>query len=122
MAAFPNQFKKLRPLEGEAGGIKARSAPEKIRMAVYLPIAEMFKLLHPICECCSLIFQRGIGKRNWTESVHHTRGREGLLLFATQYYKGACLECHSWIDANRDEARKLGLLAQTGEWNHLPDS
>ena len=39
---FKSQQAKLNPERSEAGGIKARSASESVRMAVYKPIAELF--------------------------------------------------------------------------------
>ena len=54
MQCFPEQFKRLHPERSASGGVKARSASCEVRMAVYRPIAEMFKRLHPQCECCRI--------------------------------------------------------------------
>lgn len=111
--AFPAQQAALHPERGPAGGVKARSASESVRMAVYNPIAEMYKRLRPRCECCRLVFKRA---PEAAEHVHHVRGRDGLLLFDVRWFKSACAECHRWVDQNKGEARSLGLLAEAGDW------
>ena len=120
---FRSQAAALRPGNGAAGGVKARSASEELRMAIYLPIAALFKHANPWCQCCSILWRKkgyDSPRQNRTESIHHVFGREGLLLFDVRGFKSACLECHRYIDAHRDEARKLGLLADAGDWNKHP--
>lgn len=119
MEAFQKQFAKLHPERSKTGGIKARSASEKVRMDIYRPIAEMFKLSRSTCECC-LAIKKGlppmtvfdetgsVGRR--TEDVHHIRGREGLLLFDMRNWLATCRECHNWIHTHPKEAKELGLL------------
>lgn len=113
--------KKLEVETRKAGGIKARTATHEARMAVYRAIRELWICAHPHCECCELI--HGLkGKpyhKRWTDHVHHVFGRDGILLFDIRKWKAACADCHRWIDANRAEAQKLGLLAKTGDWNKL---
>lgn len=53
--------------------------------------------------------------------VHHVRGRLGPLLLDKRFWKGVSMEGHTWIDANRSKARKLGLLAAEGYWHVWPD-
>ena len=67
------------------------------------------------------------GCANWSEDVHHSRGRIGDLLFDTRFFLAVCREHHAWIDANRDRARtmlamkgtnrRLPLLCQPGRFN-----
>ena len=94
-------------------------------MAVYRPIAELYKQAHPLCECCPLIipwrsameWQNGFSAhshgsdsdRQPTQDIHHVRGREGLLLFDVRYYKAACRKCHDWVKDHPKEAQQLGL-------------
>lgn len=62
-----------------------------------------------ICE-----FPECISTRN-TEA-HHTRGRNGNLISDNRYIKWLCRKHHNWVHANPSEARKLGLLADKGDW------
>lgn len=107
--AFPEQHKKLRPEQTKAGGVRYRSVSEDMRMAIYVPIAKMFKEHNPWCQCCAII--RGIDPNDArvTEDIHHTRGREGLLLFDIRYWLAACRICHNWIKDHPKEAIELGL-------------
>lgn len=109
--AFPDQAKALHPETGAAGGIKGRSGSKKLRDAIYGPIAAMFKRTHPKCEAC--VFVRKVyhdNAINDTEDVHHTRGKDGLLLFDVRWFKGVCRECHTWIGDNPQKAAALGLV------------
>lgn len=108
--AFPKQAAALRPEHGAAGGVKARSESEQRRMEVYNAIKDAF--LRERCWC-----SRCMGNRNI--EIHHTHGREGLLLFDVRHWRVVCRKCHQWIHAHPEEARKFGLLAQEGEWNKL---
>ena len=106
--AFPDQAKKLRPERTEAGGIRARSCSEAVRMAVYLPIAALFKEVHPWCELCQVIKGPGFDSQP-TDDVHHLFGRAGLLLFDIRHFKASCRWCHDWVRDNPAKARELGL-------------
>src|ERR1700690_328715 len=107
MECFPDQFKRLRPENGVAGGIKARSASEEVRMGIYNAIAKLFKEATPYCQACDLIFARPAEP---TRDVHHKQGRDGLLLLDARKFVACCRECHDWIQSHPDEARKLKLL------------
>lgn len=111
MEAFPKQFTKLHPERSEAGGIKARSASEKVRMDIYRPIAEMFKEMKPWCMACFVInpYMNAIDSER-SEDVHHVRGREGLLLFDIRFWLPVCRKCHNWIHSNPKKAQSLELL------------
>lgn len=104
---FPEQVAKLHPERSEKGGMKARSAAESVRMAIYRPIAEMFKREHPLCECCNL---RGKERREKTVHVHHKRGRDGLLLFDTRHWAAVCFDCHRWIGDNPKDAELIEMI------------
>lgn len=131
VSAFPAQHKKLHPETSKAGGIKSRSTSEAVRMAIYRPIAELFKAAHPRCQACEIIFKYIAASNtasilgwpfvpNPTEHVHHTRGREGLLLFDIRYWKAVCAECHEFIGSNIEMARRLKLICDKGDWNKQP--
>lgn len=119
--AFKEQHRKLRPENDIVrGGVKARSGSEELRMAVYRPIAEMFKRENPKCQACWPIFQyikdaggnqsKPVGfLADDTQDIHHKRGRDGLLLFDIRNWLSVCRQCHNWIRDNPEAARKLGL-------------
>ncbi len=89
------------------------------RIAKYRPIAHGFLLAHPICGICLV---RGGEVRPSTE-IHHIRGRNGPLLFDTRFFCASCRACRLWPHDNKEEARKLGVLAERGEWGspvHVP--
>lgn len=114
---------RLRPERSKAGGVKARSYPEIRRMQVYNRILELFNVVHQICEGCKKIHAAyGVGdpEPHWRETNHHIIGRDGLNLFDPKYFLPCCLWAHKWIDDHREEAREIGLLAPTGEWNTQP--
>ena len=116
--AFPKQAAALRPENGAAGGVKARSESERRRMEVYNAIKDValfgrnkdpnVSRYEHICEVCH---------NSSATEIHHIRGRAGLLLFDMRYWRAVCSTCHAWIHAHPEEARNLGLLAQEGEWN-----
>lgn len=116
---YPDQAKKLRPESTERGGIKARSQPEALRMAVYRGIKELFITQNPLCQCCQKIYTHVTGgicaHVDFADSVHHKRGRSGLLLFDVRYWLSACDRCHRWIHEHPSEAIRLGLLSK--DWN-----
>ena len=114
--AFKSQHKALRPENTAAGGVKARSQSESVRMAVYLEIKELYLKAHPFCEAHALVragYQAATYRPPATQ-IHHRDGRDGLLLFDVRKFCAVCEFCHSWIDANRAQAQKLGLLAKEG--------
>lgn len=105
---FKAQRDKLRPENTKAGGIKSRSQPHEVRMAVYRGIAEMFKLQHPICQACHLINPM-LRSNSWTDDVHHKKSRDGLLLFDVRFFLAVCRRCHTWIGDHPKESVELGL-------------
>ncbi len=116
--AFPQQAAALSPEKALSGGVKARSGSFTVRMDVYNAINELFACANPYCGVCHKI--PGFNHRlHFRDDTHHIRGKDGLLLFDVRWFISVCRKGHSWIDANRDEARKLGLLAKDGEFNKL---
>ena len=121
--AFKSQHKALRPENTAAGGVNARSQPESVRMAVYVPIKDLYLKAHPFCECHETILKTGHIFKDGSEcgiyrvkssQNHHKNGRDGLLLFDIRHFCACCASCHTWIDAHRAQAQKLGLLAKEG--------
>lgn len=56
------------------------------------------------------------GRRRRIE-CHHSRGRAGTLLLDKSFWIPLCVNCHRWVHANPDQARKEGLLCLQGDWN-----
>lgn len=108
MEAFPSQFKSLRPENSAAGGVKARSGSEAVRMEIYKAISDVWRSLHRWCECCTLRNSGSISQA--AVDIHHVHGRDGLLLFDVRYWLAVCRPCHNWIHAHPKQARELGLL------------
>lgn len=90
------------------------------RRRVYSVIAKTFKLEHPLCEACKRI--DATSDRQFTTDIHHTRGKVGDLLFATQYFMAVCRSCHNWIGDHPQGALDHGLICQRGDWNKQPPS
>src|ERR1035437_3065479 len=80
--SFQAQQKQLRPENTAAGGVKARSQPEHIRMEIYNAIREIYLRANLFCECHADI--AGVTNQTYrvqSNQIHHKRGRDGLLLF-----------------------------------------
>lgn len=62
------------------------------------------------------------GKLVRATQCHHRNGRgwRGELLMEESLWIPVSAEGHAWIDANRESARRLGLLAPLGQWNRKP--
>lgn len=107
--AFPSQVRALHPEHSVAGGIKARSTPESIRMAVYNAIKEMFLRNDDYCRCGRCV-SREMPMGLIATEIHHKKGRAGWLLVDIRYWVQVSKECHRWIHDHPEEATKLGLL------------
>lgn len=87
--------------------IQRRSRKEQDRMRKYIPIMHAFLSLpeNKYCKC-------GINNcRRLANSVHHTEGRAGDLLFdTTKFLPVAINPCHTWIETHPKEAIALGLF------------
>lgn len=57
--------------------------------------------------------------RSAERSPHHKYGRLGPLLVWLPGWVSLCREHHDWVHRNIAEARKLGLIAERGQWNNL---
>lgn len=117
--AYPKQAKALHP---ETATLKAT---EDTKKAVYRAIEVEFMANHQACEVCPKIWSceeiKEDGVAFWHEATepHHVRGRQGLLLFDVRYWLATCSKAHRWIHDNPEAARKLGLLADKGDWHKI---
>lgn len=96
--------------------LKKVSRSQSSRLAKYRPIAQSFLAKHPACEIC---LARDQGARPSTE-VHHSRGRNGALLFDARFFVASCRGCREWPHEHPREARALGILAEPRDWNVVP--
>lgn len=79
------------------------------------------EMANKYCECC--IARNSVKSPNRATNCHHIYGRgwKNELLMREEFWLPCCSDCHpAWIDANRDLARELGLLAPKGQWNNPP--
>lgn len=79
-----------------------------------------FLKANPLCACHPRLTQAGIKCSPNARDVHHMRGKLGALRCDERYWLPVCRAAHTWIDANREAARQLGWLCQTGEFNTIP--
>lgn len=56
-----------------------------------------------------------------TTDCHHSRGKVGALLTDARWWKPLCRTHHDWVGNHPVEARALGLIAPSGEWNTSPE-
>ena len=47
---------------------------------------------------------------NRTVSIHHMKGQHYKIMNDTRYWLATCQEHHAWIEDNKKEARKRGLI------------
>ncbi len=79
-------------------------------MKEYRKAAAEFLKRHPLC---------AVFPSQASSQIHHRFGRLGKFLMWEPGFVAVSLAGHQWIDSNRDEARKRGLLAQRGEWQNV---
>lgn len=73
--------------------------------AKYWPLRRKF-LMDQFCE-----FPEGFNtccKR--ANQIHHMKGQHWKIMNDTRYWMGVCAEHHRWIEDNKREARKRGLI------------
>lgn len=69
---------------------------------VYASRARDFILRHPVCPVTG-------GK---TCQIHHSAKRDGDWLLLQRYWIALSLEGHQWVEENKTEAEKLGLMVR----------
>jgi hypothetical protein len=94
--------------------LKPMSDKQRKENARYLKLNRAYLLEHPKCEACREIgwelgdLQRSCEPRKSTQ-VHHKMGR-GKHLCAVEFFCASCDECHTYIEANKNWARSVGLI------------
>ena len=74
---------------------------------IYSLLRKTFLLDNPKCQGGSLCKQTGCD--GLSVEIHHSRGKVGWLLTEVQYFRAVSRQCHDWIEAHPDEAKKLDL-------------
>lgn len=68
--------------------------------AIYSMLCKELKPQHMICDCC---------RTNPATDIHHKKGRRGLLLIMSFYFKYVCNECHRKATTDSAWAKEIGL-------------
>lgn len=79
--------------------MKAVSAKRLGQLREYTPQRKAYLLAHRLCAVC---------KERRSAEVHHTRGREGKLLLAEEFWLAVCWTCHRKIHENPKWAKEAG--------------
>jgi hypothetical protein len=81
--------------------------------AKYWPLRRKFIEDHPFCEF-PVIYEHKFGSTvscmTPVVSIHHMKGQNWRVMNDTRYWMGVCIEHHAWIEDNKREARKRGLI------------
>jgi hypothetical protein len=83
--------------------IKIASPVRAKMLHFYSVLRKSFLLKRPLCEArlenCSF----------YATDIHHPRGKIGVLLIASTYFKGLCRSCHNKVTVDSKLAIELGL-------------
>ncbi len=104
-------FKKPRRIRSRTTQRAREESQYRRRVKVWLTLPEN--------RWCAVAKALGKEKCRATQA-HHVRGRIGKLLLMEAHWKPVSAAGHLWIENNRTEARKLGLLAPYGQYNTVP--
>lgn len=114
-----NKCGHIRVIAKKRKPLKKQSRSQRERLKKYFPIRNEF-LAQPENQYCSACGTRGIFPPRRATEVHHSRSRNGDLLFDTRFFIATDWECGRWIHDHPREARELGLLAPANEWGTVP--
>lgn len=94
--------------------IRRMSPRQRVRIVEYHKRRRWFLLNNP---WCAWGLAQNPKRHIRATEVHHTRGRIGSLLNDERFWLAVSQYGHEWIHAHPNDARKLGLLCQVGQWN-----
>ncbi len=97
------QRKKEKRDKGEIKKPNQVSNQQKLLNKAYKILAAELKPLHPKCQ------GNLSGCTGKTTDIHHSKGRRGILLIISRYFKYLCHDCHDFCTVNSKEAKELGL-------------
>lgn len=108
-----SQIKRKTPLK-RGGKLKPVSAKRKKDSEKYAFLRQEFLRDNPLCRATLIIWpERSVRVAPWATEIHHANGRTGKNYLDTRTWVPVCREAHSWIEANRQEAERLGLTMPT---------
>lgn len=89
--------------------LKRMSKNKARETAKYWPLRKKFLEMHPFCEFNgSGVFT--VGCINHATQIHHEKGQHWKIMNDTRYWLAVCAAHHAWIENNKKEARKRGLI------------
>ena len=91
----------------------------KVRSAQLREYSRMVKAWKALPENRMCSYTGGCDKP--TTDCHHSRGKIGALLTDARWWKPPCRMHHDWVGSHPVEARALGLIAPSGQWNTSPE-
>lgn len=94
-----NRIKRLKEKKSVTS-VKKVSASRSVPNAIYSILCKELKPQHTTCECCH---------QHPAAEIHHMKGRRGLLLIMSFYFKYICRSCHRKASDNSDWAKEIGL-------------
>jgi hypothetical protein len=86
------------------------------RLRKYYPIQVEFLKKHKWCMICMAL--HGVKVRS--SEVHHSRGRNGRLLYDTRFFVASCRGCRMVPHLNIKWAREVGITAEAKDWGVYP--
>lgn len=88
-------------IKSPAYRIKSVSDKKLVELKEYRVVRDEYLATNKVCEHpeCS----------NPSEDLHHAKGRVGILLTDTRYFKALCRKCHRWVEENPTDAKSMGL-------------
>jgi hypothetical protein len=82
--------------------LRCRSQRRSTELGRYYRLRGQYLSWHPICEIC---------QKAAAQDIHHTNGRQGLLLLNFKLWLALCRSCHDEVHQNPRWARAHGYLA-----------
>ena len=73
--------------------------------AKYWPLRKAYLEKYPFCE-----FPTAQPEVHRSSTIHHMKGQHWKIMNDTNYWMGVCAEHHAWIEGNKKEARRRGLI------------
>ena len=96
---------KQTPFKKKHYEFKQRSSKRASQETIYAQRSRAFVLAHHICPVT----------KGRTCQLHHSAKRSGEWLLLERYWIAVSADGHAWIEANKREAEKLGLMVRIKE-------
>lgn len=86
--------------------LRKMGANKSRETAKYWPLRRKFIEDNPFCEVPTRVHDCTFR----ATTIHHMKGQHWKIMNDTRYWCAACINGHIWIEANKKEARKRGLI------------